>query len=1317
MESSVSARRGSSDSVCRLVPPCKHTHFGSEKSSNVRPVGKYNATEDNLLNGLAALRRGKVYGAQEFLARAERWYKAELDRISHRETAREDTGTRPGSHRPKIALDPNLGPGPETPVVVPVEPKHPTTAAITTNISPRTPKRPTATLRTPLSGRVQKRQPTRIQPSRAAKDRAVAALLRFAPTPRPPRWQRDHGVPNAPPPPSETQQQLASSLIGAPGPTLLGPSPAQTPAHDPRIGSSTGNNDRPGGISDFHTAEKDTKEEELRRRHSAIRGSGTAPAPAPASPDPNETRGDYTLIPPSPPLRSTLSWLDIPDAAVAAKAASTGNGARSRGNSGSRGIGDDGSGDAIDNGGGRNWSLPSPVRFAGGYPRYGYLSGKGAVAVSSQQQQQQGQLSSAPSSPSVQPPGLDIEVAYFVARLKQIVKSKISGMLFAREREREEQRRQQQQQQQQQVYVNNNGTSGGGHAQGDDEEGENSVAARVPRIVAVPGIDHDHDDVRETEENESPQPPSSEESGGGPIYPPEPRHQAQGPEADVAMEAAHRNANWAISSGGGDEEQEQPGVSLVEEESVPIPNTDSVPRSEDQPQFEHQAPSISSPQSADDGDVQMEEPEEEVIVITQTKISGQSESQAEVSHDTHDGDTQMEVMEEEERIGAPDQPQTQADFSQERQEGTIQLEEPAAEKTPKPTERQPQPQPDSPRFAEEVDVRMQEPTEDVPLSTVDEAAQPTLQPDSPRGTQDGDVQITEPAEEVVVTVHSSQADPDIQMEDPAEEGTTRDKAGGPQSQSDTSHSRDGGAQIEEPEDAALSTPDEAGEQPYIEFLPHSQDGDVQMEEPAEKGAVSESDDGRQPQPSVNPPHGPRTGDVQMEEPGNSSQFSTDMQSGEPTDRAAVIAQDEVGQPQHQDEPQDEPHDEYSPFTPSGETEMERPVDSHSPDIAQIEESIKDTAVGTHYEDGQGQPRRDYSHSPHDGDVQMEEAGDSHSPAADVQAKDPTEPAAAVANTTGNSSQAEPQLSSPPHTQEGGDIQMKDPANDGEEEERATQESTAQPQPEPHLDPPHDGPQDVDIHMAPPSEQSPVSPLKRSKNWQLQPPPSPAVREFVTRLEALTASLGDGDERSGNGKSGGSGVSDDGGARLDNAEPHPSSQPPHPPPPTMTVETTELPPGTDNNNNTDPTSDTSPPPPTSRITAAAATASTNPANTTEQIIEVTSPIPHADMEISPTLGRWRRRRSRNSPGTVGLTISHDEPSRGIVDPPPVSPTVTDLGANGNDHNVVEAFGLKFAIRLGLICVRSDHFSHMGSRSTGLGAKDVEVEFGRARFRML
>ncbi|KAK4212469.1 hypothetical protein QBC37DRAFT_193573 [Rhypophila decipiens] len=70
---------------CQVVPPCREGNHGIQPSVDTayRKIGKYYFTEEALRHDLAALKRGKVYTRQEFFPRARAWYKAEIDRILH----------------------------------------------------------------------------------------------------------------------------------------------------------------------------------------------------------------------------------------------------------------------------------------------------------------------------------------------------------------------------------------------------------------------------------------------------------------------------------------------------------------------------------------------------------------------------------------------------------------------------------------------------------------------------------------------------------------------------------------------------------------------------------------------------------------------------------------------------------------------------------------------------------------------------------------------------------------------------------------------------------------------------------------------------------------------------------------------------------------------------------------------------------------------------------------------------------------------------------------------------------------------------------
>ncbi|KAM7203591.1 hypothetical protein V8F20_003886, partial [Naviculisporaceae sp. PSN 640] len=71
---------------CQLVPPCRvgnHGVIAPDRKGRYEKIGKYYFTEQALKHDLGALKRGKVYTKQEFYRRARAWYKADIDRILH----------------------------------------------------------------------------------------------------------------------------------------------------------------------------------------------------------------------------------------------------------------------------------------------------------------------------------------------------------------------------------------------------------------------------------------------------------------------------------------------------------------------------------------------------------------------------------------------------------------------------------------------------------------------------------------------------------------------------------------------------------------------------------------------------------------------------------------------------------------------------------------------------------------------------------------------------------------------------------------------------------------------------------------------------------------------------------------------------------------------------------------------------------------------------------------------------------------------------------------------------------------------------------
>ena len=86
--------------TCKLIPPCKGRHDSHhdpiDRYGVKKPIGKYYFTEEALRHDLAALKRGEVYGRDEFYKRAKAWYKAEIDRLLHLKQVEEVSMSRRG---------------------------------------------------------------------------------------------------------------------------------------------------------------------------------------------------------------------------------------------------------------------------------------------------------------------------------------------------------------------------------------------------------------------------------------------------------------------------------------------------------------------------------------------------------------------------------------------------------------------------------------------------------------------------------------------------------------------------------------------------------------------------------------------------------------------------------------------------------------------------------------------------------------------------------------------------------------------------------------------------------------------------------------------------------------------------------------------------------------------------------------------------------------------------------------------------------------------------------------------------------------------
>ncbi|KAK3381926.1 hypothetical protein B0H63DRAFT_546669 [Podospora didyma] len=83
------------ESPCQIIPPCRQGNHGAHLSSEggmqaTKAMGKYHFTEPALKHDLNALQKGKVYSADEFYTRAKAWYKAEIDRLLHREKVKQE---------------------------------------------------------------------------------------------------------------------------------------------------------------------------------------------------------------------------------------------------------------------------------------------------------------------------------------------------------------------------------------------------------------------------------------------------------------------------------------------------------------------------------------------------------------------------------------------------------------------------------------------------------------------------------------------------------------------------------------------------------------------------------------------------------------------------------------------------------------------------------------------------------------------------------------------------------------------------------------------------------------------------------------------------------------------------------------------------------------------------------------------------------------------------------------------------------------------------------------------------------------------------
>ncbi|KAJ4417285.1 hypothetical protein N0V85_001908 [Neurospora sp. IMI 360204] len=196
--------------ACRLIPPCKQGHGGPAKT--ILPIGKYFFSEEALEHDLGALKRGAIYpNESEFYKRVKAWYKAEVDRLLHRQRfeserkkgkeekeldkimTRPTAMTRPGATRRKLAAtsdsnDMDLSDdrstsdsadSPSDSEYSDFQNKHPRKSRAS---RANTPSRKNPEIFQTPSPSPDKPTPTRVQPTRAAK-RKKAETPSLPPTP------------------------------------------------------------------------------------------------------------------------------------------------------------------------------------------------------------------------------------------------------------------------------------------------------------------------------------------------------------------------------------------------------------------------------------------------------------------------------------------------------------------------------------------------------------------------------------------------------------------------------------------------------------------------------------------------------------------------------------------------------------------------------------------------------------------------------------------------------------------------------------------------------------------------------------------------------------------------------------------------------------------------------------------------------------------------------------------------------------------------------------------------------------------------------
>ncbi|KAK0707680.1 hypothetical protein B0H67DRAFT_556338 [Lasiosphaeris hirsuta] len=212
--------------LCKLVPPCKQGRHGpkfsplASEGRAINLLGKYHLTEEGLIHDLRALHKGAIYTRDEFLKRARAWYKAEIDRLLHLDKVREEAKEE-REERNRTVLE-TAGDLLDAKKVVDEakeaeeQAKKAEEKKLNINVKQASVVEEDETTPGPTQKRGKRatgQAPTRIQPPRAAKRKAVE------PTPEPPKRA-----------PKKTKAKTGTPIpINEVTPTALAPEPTPVP--------------------------------------------------------------------------------------------------------------------------------------------------------------------------------------------------------------------------------------------------------------------------------------------------------------------------------------------------------------------------------------------------------------------------------------------------------------------------------------------------------------------------------------------------------------------------------------------------------------------------------------------------------------------------------------------------------------------------------------------------------------------------------------------------------------------------------------------------------------------------------------------------------------------------------------------------------------------------------------------------------------------------------------------------------------------------------------------------------------------------------